>query len=447
MIVPGTRLLVVFALAGMPLIGLATFVPSMFALSAALLGVIVVTALGDAFLSSRFFDGVTVQMPEVVHLSKNRDGQIHGQLKLSCKTKQVRIGLDLPSELHPQQDSLTLTVSDQEDMPSSFTFTCNPSKRGNFVLNACYLEVYSTLKLWVIRTSVPIQTEIRVYPNLVTEQKKLSALFLNRGTFGLHAQRQIGKGREFEKLREYIPGDSYEDIHWKATARRGHPITKVYQLERTQEVYVVLDASRMSGKSVRQAANLDSATTVLEYLVTSALIVGLAAEKQGDLFGLIAFDKQILRFVRAKSGKSHYRTCRDALYALEPSNATPDFEELASFISLRLRRRALIIILTNLDDPLIAEGFVKTMDMIRQKHLILVNMVKPEGIKPVFSDSHVNTTNDIYESLGYHLQWANLWELKKLLQSRGITFSTIDKERLSVELVSQYINVKQRQLL
>jgi len=445
MIVPRTRLLVVFSLVGMPLIGLATFVPSMFALSACLLGFIVIVALVDAFLAFRFLDGMTVQMPEVVHMSKDRDGQIKGLLK-SFKNAQVRIGLDLPFELHPQKDSLALTVSGQ-DMSSSFAFTCNPSKRGNFMLNACYLERYSTLSLWVIRTSVPIHTEIRVYPNLLPEQKKLAALFLNRGTFGLHAQRQIGKGREFEKLREYIPGDSYEDIHWKATARRGHPITKIYQLERTQEVYVVLDASRMSGKFIRQAIRPDLTTTVFEYLVTSALVVGLTAEKQGDLFGLIAFDKQVLKFVRAKSGKSHHRTCRDALYALEPGNATPDFEELASFISLRLRRRALIIILTNLDDPLIADGFVKTMDMMRQKHLILVNMVKPAGIKPVFSDPHVNTTNDIYESLGYHIQWASLWELKKLLQSRGIAFSMIDKEHLSVELVSQYINVKQRQLL
>ena len=94
---------------------------------------------------------------------------------------------------------------------------------------------------------VPVGAEIRVYPNLVTERKNLAALFLNRGSFGLHAQRQLGKGREFEKLREYVPGDGYDELHWKATARRGRPITKVYQIERTQEVYVVIDASRLGG--------------------------------------------------------------------------------------------------------------------------------------------------------------------------------------------------------
>ena len=100
---------------------------------------------------------------------------------------------------------------------------------------------------------MPAQSEIRVYPNLFTERRNLAALFLHRGAFGLHAQRQVGKGREFEKLREYMPGDSFDEIHWKATAKRGRPITKVFQIERTQEVYVVIDASRLSARPTRHA--------------------------------------------------------------------------------------------------------------------------------------------------------------------------------------------------
>src|SRR5258708_1628120 len=71
---------------------------------------------------------------------------------------------------------------------------------------------------------------------------------LRRGSEGMRALRQIGRGREFEKLREYVPGDGFDEIHWKATARHGHPITKVFQVERTQEVYVVIDSSRLAGR-------------------------------------------------------------------------------------------------------------------------------------------------------------------------------------------------------
>ena len=96
----------------------------------------------------------------------------------------------------------------------------------------------SPLGFWSRWQTLPVQAEIRVYPNLARERNNLAALFLNRGAFGIHAQRQVGRGRDFEKLREYVAGDSVEDVHWKATAKRGHPVTKVYQIERTQDEHV-----------------------------------------------------------------------------------------------------------------------------------------------------------------------------------------------------------------
>jgi uncharacterized protein (DUF58 family) len=295
-----------------------------------------------------------------------------------------------------------------------------------------------------VRKTVPVQSEIRVYPNLLNERKSLAALFLNRGVFGLHAQRQIGKGRDFEKLREYVPGDGYDEIHWKATARRGRPITKVFQIEKTQEVYVIVDASRLSARKINPDAGADS---TLERFVTAALVLGLAAEQQGDLFGLLTFTNKVEKFVRAKNGQSHYSACRDALYTLEPKIVTPDFDELCTFIRLRLRRRALLVFLTALDDPAIAESFVRNLELIRRQHLVLVNMMQPPGVAPLFSNPNIAGVDDLYQHLGGHLRWQNLRELQKVLQRRGVQFSLLGDERLSAELVSQYLSVKQRQLL
>jgi uncharacterized protein (DUF58 family) len=347
---------------------------------------------------------------------------------------------------------------------SRLAWPCTPLKRGNYRFDAAYVEGSSPFGFWGVRKILPVQSEIRVYPNLLNERKSLAALFLNRGAFGVHAQRQVGRGRDFEKLREYIPGDDYHEIHWKATARRGKPITKVFQIEKTQEVYVVLDASRLSARSgtgvspVRfernnSASELETngrdarATTVLERFVTAALVLGLAAERQGDLFGLVTFTDKVEKFVRAKNGKNHYSTCRDALYTLEPKIATPDFDELCTFIRLRLRRRALLVFLTALDDPALAESFVRNLDLIRRQHLVLVNMLQMPGVKPLFTDPDVAVLDDMYGRLGGHLQWQKLRELQKVLQRRGIQFSLLNNERLSAELVSQYLSVKQRQLL
>jgi uncharacterized protein (DUF58 family) len=275
----------------------------------------------------------------------------------------------------------------------------------------------------------------------------------------------VGKGRDFEKLREYVPGDGFDEVHWKATARRGRPITKVFQIERTQEVYVIVDASRLSARktvpsskfqvpSVAGAGddqpgtrNSEPGTNSLERFITAALVLGLAAEQQGDHFGLLTFSDKIGGFIRASSGKAHYSVCRDALYTLQPKIVSPDYDEVCTFIRTRLRRRALLIFLTALDDPALSESFVRNMDLIRDQHLVLVNMLQPPGAVPVFANSDVSVMDDLYQHLGGHLQWQQLQELDKVLRRRGVNLSILKNERLCAELVSQYLGVKRRQLL
>jgi uncharacterized protein (DUF58 family) len=278
----------------------------------------------------------------------------------------------------------------------------------------------------------------------------------------VHAQRQVGKGREFEKLREYIPGDGFDEIHWKATAKRGRPVTKVFQIERTQEVYVVVDASRLSARAAegrdRSVEGSESArgphstldtqySTALERYVTAALVLGLAAEQQGDLFGLLTFADKVESFLRARNGKLHYSACRDALYTLHPRLVNPDFDEVCTFIRLRLRRRALLVFLTALDDPVLADSFARNVGLLCRQHLVLVNMIQPPGAVPLFTKPDVEAVDELYEHLGGHIRWQNLRELGKVLQRRGVSFSVLDNERLSAQLVSQYLNVKRRQLL
>ena len=129
-------------------------------------------------------------------------------------------------------------------------------------------------------------------------------------------------------------------------------------------------SSRDSGnRAVYSSCNRQPATT-LERFVTAGLVLGLAAEQQGDLFGLLTFTNKVESFVRAKNGKAHFSACRDALYTLQPQVVTPDFDELCTFIRLRMRRRALLVILTSLDDPVLAESFVRNLELIRRQHPI-----------------------------------------------------------------------------
>jgi uncharacterized protein (DUF58 family) len=421
----------------------------------ALMALFILVVLIDALRSLRNLAGFSVQLPPVVRMSRDRPAKIELRIRNEKQNAcTLRLGLPFPEHIESEQSDTLVTLPAATEW-SRYEWPCVPRRRGNYPLTAGHLEASSPFGFWGHRGIVSFTSELRVYPNLFSERKQLAALFLNRGRSGLHAQRQVGKGRDFEKLREYVPGDSYDEIHWKASAKRGRPVTKLFQIERTQEIYVIIDASRLAARSL---ARVDKPTgnsgqspappeTILERFMTAALFLGLAAEQQGDLFGLLTFADQVKTFVPAKNGKNHFSSCRDALYTLQPQIVTPDYDEVCTFIRLRLRHRALLVFLTSLDDPLLAESFVRNVDLIRRQHLLLVNMLQPPGVSPMFTNPNLASIDDLYQHLGGHLLWHKLRELEKILQRRGVAFSLLQNERLSAELVSQYLNVKRRQLI
>ncbi len=444
MIVPRTRLILWIALIVLPFAAVAATLPGAAGIAGLFIGGLAFLVFYDALVARGRLIGVRVHLPEMVRLQKGRPGTIEVRIQndaLDART--LRLGLAFPREIATEGDDRT-TLLPAGTAFARLEWPVTPTRRGQYFLERAYLEAISPLGFWAARTSQPARSELRVYPNLFAERKNVAAIFLKRGQLGAHTQRAAGQGREFEKLREYVPGDSTNEIHWKASAKRGHPVTKVFQVERTQEVYVVVDASRLSARSFAAGG---SETTVLERYVTASLILGLAAEQQGDQFGLVTFSDRVLSFVRAKSGPAHYDACRDRLYALQPQSVTPDFDDLCSFIRLRLRKRALLIFLTALDDPMLAESFAKASELISRQHLLLVNMLQPPGAQPVFSDAGVSGIDDLYRHLGGHLQWNSLRELERVLKRRGVRFSLLDPGKLSAQVIAQHSDVKRRQLL
>jgi len=439
MIVPSTRLLI-WTLIALPFTVTAAVSPAALTLSIAVLILFVGIAAVDALTGLSRIRLVEAAFPETIRMSKDRASVI--PIVLTCRQKAhaaIRIGIPLPEGIESDKEALLIDPPDHADC-SRVDWACVPRSRGSFRVDQIFLEVSSRLGLWDARRTCASRVDIRVYPNLMGERRRLASLFLNRGMFGIHAQRRIGQGRDFEQLREYQTGDGYEDIHWKATARHGKPYTKIYQIERTQEVYVLIDSSRLSARQIGK-------DTALDRFITSALVLGLAAEQHGDLFGLLTFSDRIDRFMRARSGKAHYAACRDGLYTLATHHVSPDFDGLCTFIRTRLRRRALLIVLTDLLDPVLSESFVRNMRLINRQHLVLVNSIKRPNVDALFSTPTGDQTDELYQRLSGHVQWTQLRELDRTLHHMGIDMSEVDDERMSSELIAQYMSVKQRQLI
>ncbi|WP_269540255.1 DUF58 domain-containing protein [Cerasicoccus fimbriatus] len=443
-----TNRLVLFAALLCPAALLAPMNGGLLAICAVLYALLFVFALVDWLAGRKLLRDIRVEAAAVTRMSLGNPGKVELFIRREGADEAVfQLALGLDQSLEPTEDKLPIRL-DQDGEFWSTLWPVTPRRRGIYHVDAVYAETASRFGLWTFRHVFPTKAEIRVYPNLRRDRQQLANLFLNRGTIGTHIQRIMGQGRDYEQLREYLPGDSMMDIHWKATAKRNEPVTKTYQIERTREIYLIVDHSRLSGRIVAEGQNGGPDESALERFLTVTSILNLVAGRQGDLFGLVTFSHQVTNYLRASSGRGHQQCVQDALFDLQSDRTTPDFDELFSFLRMRLRRRALLIFLTDLSDPSAADSFAKSVRMITRQHLVLANMIVGEEIGPLFRPKvEPRSAEDIYGLLSGHLRWHGLSELSRNLRQGGVDLALLPENNLAVEIVNQYLRVKQRQLI
>jgi uncharacterized protein (DUF58 family) len=469
MIAPRTNLVVWAAAIILPLSILAGVVGSL--RSICVLGIVVfaLASLVDLLLGLGKYRQLECQIPAVNRATAGRDFEL--DLKLNgtgLRSGAIRLVVDLPPTVNPDQSHVPLRI-EAGIMTLSIPVKAVAEHRGTYPINRLFFDWISPVRLWVFREERSLRSELRVYPDLALEGRKI-AHFLNRGGFGVHRQRQIGRGREFEKLREYEPGDSFDSIHWKAAAKRHKPITKVFQVEKSQEVYLAIDSSRLSSRALGTptsptvprttnhespstshlsalTSHLSPSSTILESFIAATLLAGATAERQGDLFGLITFSDKVDRMARARSGSLHFNHCRDLLINLQARLVAPDFEDIAATLLNRLTKRSLLIFLTSLDDSVTGENFLLAGRFLARRHLVMAIMLLPPDTQPLFSAPGVEHTDQIYENIAGHLRWAKLQELRKQLLKAGVLFHLAPGQNFTLTVVNEYLATKRRQLL
>jgi len=477
MIAPRTNLVAWAATIILPLSILAGVLGSFRAICVLGIAIFGLVSLIDLLLGLGRYRQLQVLLPAVTRVIAGRDFQLNLKLNgIGLRRGTIRLALDLPEPIKTEQSNTSVPINGQiSDL--IVPIKAHSDQRGTYPILRMFFDWVSPLRFWVFREERPLKSELRVYPDLALEGRKI-AHFLDRGGFGVHRQRQIGRGREFEKLREYEPGDGFDSIHWKAAAKHQKPITKVFQVEKSQEVYLAIDASRLSGRQVesisRSTAPHSSSSssspfphsdnhpdedpalrspshsynsTILERSIAAALLAGATAERQGDLFGLLTFSDKVDQLARARSGALHFSHCRDLLVNLQTKLVAPDFEDIAATLLNRLTKRSLLIFLTSLDDPVTGENFLQAARFLARRHLVIAIMLLPPGTQPLFSAPGVEQVDQIYENIAGHLRWAKLQELRKQLLQAGVHFHLAPSQSFTLTVVSEYLATKRRQLL
>jgi len=277
-----------------------------------------------------------------------------------------------------------------------------PASESGAIINLIALISSPSLSLgfWAVRGQVPLQCEIRVYPNCSPTKKPGGPLSASRLVWP-PLQARLERARVFEQLREYVPGDGFDEVHESHCQTRS-PHHQDLQVERTQESMSLL---------MRHGCRRGLLPPVRRAAVDPLVRIRCRSCHRARTLHHRRFGPGTRRHNRAicsacspsptksitSSGpkwQGPYNNCRDALYTLEPRIVTPDYDELCTFCGCACARRALAVFLTSLDDSLLAESFVRNIELIRVSHLVLVNMLQPPGANPSFHQSNITTLDE-----------------------------------------------------
>ena len=239
-----------------------------------------------------------------------------------------------------------------------------PHARGDYRFGDLWLRLDGPLGLVRATRIVPAECPVRVYPNLREIAKYDMAT--RRGRLvqvGIRSTRLVGAGLDFESLRDYMPDDEYRRIDWKASARRGKLISRQYEVERSQNVLLLIDAGRTMLADIDGIAKMD-------YAVNAALLLAYAATSAGDRVGLLTFADTVQTWIAPNRGKAQVYRIAEALYNATARRVEPDYRSAIAHLSSRWRRRSLVIAFTDLWDPDSSRQAISEIAALQPRHLV-----------------------------------------------------------------------------
>ncbi len=297
---------------------------------------------------------------------------------------------------------------------------------------------YRGLAERIITSGAP--SEIHVLPNLKAVRrlhKRLNAFAL-RG-LGSRTAPRIGKGREFDRLRDYVIDDDYRDIAWRASARHGRLIVREFRLDRSQEILLCLDQGHRMAARVAQITRLDHA-------VNAAVLLSYICNRMEDRVGIVSFDTEVDRGLPAGRGTAHLRAITSYVTSLEAAYRFTDYVALATSVRRRLQHRTLILMLTVLPEKEERFALLRAVELLAPQHLPLIVVLSDPNLKAAAQQQPSNKI-ELSENLVARDLWLGRVELMRDLRVRGALVVDSTPEDAGVDSVNAYIDVKRRQML
>jgi len=335
---------------------------------------------------------------------------------------------------------------------ASLRYKVEPRERGDVQAGSVFVRYASGLGLVERWAKAPLEQTVRIYPAL--RQGEDQQIFLARGRhidLELRQVRQRGLGRDFESLREYLEGDDLRDVCWTATARRGELITRRYQTERSQAVWIVLDAGRLlqaqSGGNSAGGEGMGGAQhSKLDHACSTAVALAQLALYSGDRVGLLVYGQHIQQRVLPGRGSAHLRQIVEALALAKAEPSEADHLRATAMLNRYQPRRALILWITDLAEtamrPEVIDG---AMQLLRRHVLLFVAMAQPE-VEALATGWPKNIEQMFRASAAQELTSRRELLLARLREQGALTLD-LDPTKLTSAVLNQYLRVKERAML
>ncbi|APV49496.1 hypothetical protein BWI17_07255 [Betaproteobacteria bacterium GR16-43] len=308
------------------------------------------------------------------------------------------------------------------------------TERGTLHFSRAEARVASPFGLWDSRIRLGEAQAVRSYPDFAELADYALFATENRlSQIGVMKQRRRGEGLEFHQLRDFREGDSLRQIDWKATARMKRPIAREYQDERDQQIVFLLDCGR------RMNAR-DGLISHFDEVLNAVLLLAFVALRQGDAAGLMTFASAEPRFVPAKKSRETINAFLNALYDVQPTLRPPDYHAAAVELSQRLKRRSLVIVVSNLRDE-DEETLMPALALLKRKHLVLFANLR-ESVLDTLRDTPVKALDEALTYAAGAIYEREREAVVRGVESAGAMLLDVPPSDLAVRLVNRYLELK-----
>ncbi len=352
---------------------------------------------------------------------------------------------NVPVHLELRDTPPEAIANDLDDLPLAFalppnthhiaTYHLRPTLRGDYAFDDLFIRVRGRLGMVHRLRRIPASQLVKVYPNLRETAK--FALMARRGQLqqtGVRKARLQGAGREFESLREYQPDDELRRIDWKATARRGALISRQYEVEKSQNVMLVLDVGRTMLAEVNGIQKLD-------YAINAALTLAHVATEAEDKVGLLVFAADTQTYLPPQKGRAQVHAILEALHNAQASLIEPDYVKALTLLQTRFRKRSLMVCFTDLWDPDSSRSTIAELASLQPRHVVAAVTLLDTKLQQA-AEQEPATLNAAYEKAVATQVLQDRQRALSTLTDRGILVVDAPAEKLSAELVNRYLEAR-----